>query len=151
MKKRGRPGVEISLRVKRGFEIDQGGRTFWVPAVLVLPHPLHAYRPPDLKRQKRGIGCRVLVTVSTIAARSVDIDATYLVVGHRQHCSQLLAQGVCRLRGVPAREDSVPELGDGTGRTNRTMRVDRKIIGCAPSIRALGQSCRRVAYIAGDI
>src|SRR3984893_18023458 len=100
MKKRGRPGVEISLRVERGFEIDQGGRTFWIPAVLVLPHPLHAYRPPALPRQKRGIGCRVFVTVSTIAARSVDIDATYLVVGHRQHGGQLLSPGVRRLQGV---------------------------------------------------
>src|SRR6202040_962686 len=84
-----------------------------VPPVFVLAHPLHAHRPPDLSRKKRGIGRSVLVAVSSIAPRSVDIDTADLVFRYCHHGSELLAQVMCCLRSAPARERPIFELGDG--------------------------------------
>src|ERR1700692_2230607 len=119
--------------------------------MFVLAHPLHANWPPDRSRQKRGIARRVLVAVTAIAPRSVDIDTTDLLFGHRQHRSQLLPQGMRCLRCAPTRECSILELDDGTRRANRSMRLNGKIIARTQSSRAPRQGRSHLAYVAGDI
>ena len=72
--------------------------------------------------------------------------------GHAEHRRELLAQIVRRLRGGPAGELAVLELGDRAGRADRAVRVDGEIVGRGQRLGAAWrQRLVRVADIAGHV
>src|SRR2546422_380459 len=118
-----------------------------IPAVLVGPAPLHAHRPADLPGDQRRVGGGILVAVSAVAARALDIEAADIQLRHVEHPRQLLAQQVRRLRGAPRRELAVLELRDRARRPDRAVRVHREVVARLEQLRRGAERRGAVACI----
>src|SRR3984885_12231161 len=90
-KELGLPSRHSARRIERGAQINQGRRSFRVPAMLISPRPLYAHRLSNSSCKQGGIRRGVLVPVAAVAAGAVDEDATHVFERHRKHESQLLA------------------------------------------------------------
>src|SRR5256886_13563596 len=89
------PGDNVAGRVEPSGDVDERRRALGIPAVLVVPHPLHAHGPSHLAREQRGVGGRVLVAVAAIATGAVEVETAR----SEEHTSELQSQSnlVCRL------------------------------------------------------
>jgi len=145
------PGNHIAVPIEDGAQIDQRWRALWIPAMLVGAHPLHADWPTDSAGQQRRIAGRVFVPVATVTAGALDIDAAHTLDRQVQHRRKLLFEIVRGLRGGPAGQLPVLNLGDRAGRANRGVGVDGKVVRRLQRLCPLRQRLLDVANIAGDI
>src|SRR6202023_903836 len=68
------PTGDFALRVHTGPHGDQLSRTFGLPTVLVLTHPLHAYRLSHGARQQGRILRRIVCAQPSIATGTFAVD-----------------------------------------------------------------------------
>ncbi len=62
------PRDDLAAGIERAAQLEHLRRRLGVPAMLVLAHPLHAYRPAEILRQQRGFDRGILVAVHAVAA-----------------------------------------------------------------------------------
>ena len=112
-----------AIAAERGLGVHHHGGTIGLPAELVIAHPLQADRPVGHRpSQQCRIGRNVVRTVVAVAARTLHVDATDRRGRHFQNLDQFRAQRKHALRMRPHRHTAIPELGNGAGWTDRTMR-----------------------------
>src|ERR1700723_3203806 len=87
----GPPSRRSARRIERGAQINQGRRSFRIPAMLIGPGPLYAHRLSNSSCKQGGIRRGVLVPVAAVATGAVNEDATNVFERHRKHQSQLLS------------------------------------------------------------
>src|SRR5262249_16814502 len=126
-------------------------RALRIPPVLVGAHPLHAYWATDRARKQSGVGRRILVPVTPVASRTVDVDYTHVRLGHSKHQSELFAQVVCGLAGRPARQLDFFECRDRARGTDGTMRMDGEVIRGRKLLVRLGERRINVTAVAGNV
>jgi len=142
------PGQDLATCVQRRAQVQQLRRTFGVPAMLVLAHPLQPDRLAQLARDQRRLKRRVVIAVAAIAARAVFVDQPQLGHIQAQQLSNNLAHPVRALGGSPYRAAAVTNVSHSAGWPHGSMRLDRPAITCFQYTPALREDRRRVAGVA---
>src|SRR6185437_2435260 len=119
-------------------QIDQRRWALWIPAMLVGAHPLHADWPTDSAGQQRRVAGRVFVPVATVTAGALEVDAAHTLDRQVHHRCELFFEIVRGLRGGPTGQLTVLDLYDRTGRADRPVGVDGKIVRRLQNLRAPG-------------
>jgi hypothetical protein len=108
-----RPSVSSAARTSK-----QLLRALRIPAVLVVPHPLHAHGLTDRLRQQQRIGSNVIAAVGAVRSRAVEEDDAQFVGRDAEYLRQVAAQPVYALRRGPHGGAAVrTHVGDRTGRS----------------------------------
>ena len=80
------PIDDVTLRIQPSRRSNDHGRAERLPGMFLLPHPL---QPDRTSRQRackqRSIGCRIIGTIVSVAARSLGVDAAHALNRHPQH------------------------------------------------------------------
>src|SRR5262249_52685255 len=75
----GAPLQDLAGPINDPGDVEKLRWPFRIPPVLVLPRPLHAYRPRHGPRPNASLGRRILMAISAVAARPGEIDQPHLI------------------------------------------------------------------------
>ena len=145
------PGDNVAGRVEPSGDVDERRRALGIPAVLVVPHPLHAHGPSHLAREQRGVGGRVLVAVAAIATGAVEVETADLVGRHAERHGQVAAQQVRGLGRRPHRELIVFPFRDRARRPDGAVGVDGELVGGLEPLGRAGESGLGITLVDRDL
>src|SRR4030081_3241566 len=125
------PVHDCASAIERRPDLCHHRRTVRLPAMFVLPHPLHANRAPCERRgDYRGVGCSVVCAVVAVATGAFHMDAVYAVLWHAQHFSGRHAEWIDPVRSTPDSQRSVLGERNCTGWTDRSMDLVWPMVDC---------------------
>ena len=99
----GLPAEHASLVIDRRLVVVQRRRPLGVPAVLVVPHPLHAHGPAHRARENERIDDDVIGAILAEATRCFGIVDADALIGQAEKLSAGVAQTIRGLGGGPDR------------------------------------------------
>ena len=124
--------------VEAGAQIEQLLRPLRIPAVLVLPRPLHADRAAERLRQQQRVGRRMVGAVGAVRARPLHEDHPHRLGRQAEDAGEGCAKAVGHLRGRPDGGAVGADVGDGARGAERGVALTGPEIGGRQRLRGAG-------------
>ena len=132
----------VALRVERAADREGERRTFRIPRLLFVAHPLHAHRTSELLRDVRRLEPRIVRGGAAVALRPFHPDDAHLLARHAEELRDAVAHAV-RLHVVGIdRHLAVGRIRQRVRGTDGGMSLERNLVLGLDDLRRAGE--RRV-------